>query len=233
MNRSQQTEPHSSDLLNKLNVLRAGVLGANDGIVSTAGLVIGVAGATTDSMTILATGLAGLLAGALSMGGGEYVSVSAQRDTEQAAIKKEAQELKTDYVGELDELTHIYCQKGLSVRLAREVAKELMDKDALAAHAEAELHINPRHYVNPYQAMFSSMFSFVSGALLPLLFITLLPESIKLLGTFTAVLIALIMTGWVSAYLGSTPCRPTIIRNTLVGMITMVVTYSVGTIFPL
>lgn len=229
----QQLEPHDKDLVNKLNVLRAGVLGANDGIVSTAGLVIGVAGATTDSMTILASGLAGLIAGALSMGGGEYVSVSTQRDTERAAIRKEAYELKTDYSRELDELTSIYQQKGLSASLARQVAVELMSKDALAAHAEAELNISPGDYANPWSAAFSSMFSFTCGAILPLLFIILLPEAIKILGTFIAVLLALMLTGFVSAYLGHAPCKPAIIRNVLVGMITMVVTYSVGHIIPL
>lgn len=233
MRRLQGQEPHHSDLLNKLNILRAGVLGANDGIVSTAGIVIGVAGATANNMTILASGLAGLLAGALSMAGGEYVSVSAQRDTERAAIKQEVHELKTDYAGELDELAEIYHQKGLSEKLARQVAIELMHKDALAAHAEAELHISPRHYVSPCKATLSSLFAFISGALLPLLFITLLPESIKIVGTFIAVLIALIVTGFVSAYLGNIPWKANILRNTVVGMITMLVTYTVGNIFPI
>lgn len=233
MKQSQHIEPHDKDLVNKLNVLRAGVLGANDGIVSTAGLVIGVAGATPDSMIILASGLAGLLAGALSMGGGEYVSVSTQRDTERAAIKKEADELTTDYAGELEELTTIYQQKGLSAPLAKQVAVELMNKDALAAHAEAELNISPGEYVNPWSAALSSMFSFTCGAVLPLLFIILLPEAIKILGTFIAVLLALMLTGFVSAYLGHAPSKPAIIRNVLVGLITMIITYSVGLIIPI
>lgn len=212
----------------KLNVLRAGVLGANDGIVSTAGLVIGVAGATSNTMTILVSGLAGLVAGALSMGGGEYVSVSTQKDTEKAVIEEEKARLKDDYEGEVDELTQIYVENGLSVDLSRRVAEELMEKDALAAHATAELGVNPDEYTNPWHAAFSSMASFSIGAILPVLSIILIPISIRVVFTVLAVFIALAVTGYVSAYLGGAPKRPAVIRNVFVGALTMMITYTVG-----
>ena len=136
-------ELHSGDISGRLNWLRAGVLGANDGIVSIAGLVVGVAGATSSRGVILTAGLAGLVAGALSMAGGEYVSVSTQRDTEQALLAKERWELEHLAEHELDELTEIYHSKGLSDQLARQVAIELTAHDALGAHAEAELGIDP------------------------------------------------------------------------------------------
>ncbi|MGX7419444.1 VIT1/CCC1 transporter family protein [Carnobacterium gallinarum] len=212
----------------QLNVLRAGVLGANDGIVSVAGIVIGVAGATAVTSTIFVSGLAGLVAGALSMAGGEYVSVSTQKDTEKAMIEKERLELKINYQGEVEELAQLYVEKGLSNELALQVSQELMEKDALEAHSEAELGLKLNDYANPWQAALSSMISFSLGAILPLLAITLLPESIRIYGTFLIVLVALAITGYTSAYLGKAPQKPAIVRNVLVGMLTMIVTYLVG-----
>lgn len=223
----------NKDITNRLNVLRAGVLGANDGIVSIAGLVIGVASAAHDTMTVFVAGLAGLVAGALSMAGGEYTSVSTQRDTEETAVRKEADEIETDYEGELQELADIYEKKGVSPRLAKEVAKELMDKDALAAHTEAEFNITLDEYVNPWSAALSSMFSFTCGAILPLLAITLLPIPIRVVVTFFIVLLALALTGYVSAYLGGAPKQKAVMRNVIVGMLTMIVTYLVGHFIPL
>lgn len=212
----------------KLNVLRAGVLGANDGIVSTAGIVIGVAGATTNTMTLVISGLAGLVAGALSMGGGEYVSVSTQKDTEKAAVELEKAELRDDYEGEVNELAKIYEKNGLSEELARKVAVELMNKDALKAHAAAELGVNPGDFVNPWHAAFSSMISFTIGAILPFLCIALIPGSMRVLFTVIAVLLALGLTGYISAKLGGAPAWPAILRNVLVGALTMTITYTVG-----
>ncbi|TGA96451.1 VIT family protein [Sporolactobacillus shoreae] len=212
----------------KLNVLRAGVLGANDGIVSTAGIVIGVAGATTNTMTLVISGLAGLVAGALSMGGGEYVSVSTQKDTEKAAVELEKAELRDDYEGEVNELAKIYEKNGLSEELARKVAVELMNKDALKAHAAAELGVNPGDFVNPWHAAFSSMISFTIGAILPFLCIALIPGSMRVLFTVIAVLFALGLTGYISAKLGGAPAWPAILRNVLVGALTMTITYTVG-----
>ncbi|WP_260444075.1 VIT1/CCC1 transporter family protein [Listeria rocourtiae] len=218
----------NSTMSQKLNILRAGVLGANDGIVSVAGIVIGVAGATTEVRTIFIAGIAGLVAGALSMAGGEYVSVSTQKDTEKAVINKEKAELANDYDGELEELADIYIEKGLSKDLAKQVATQLMEKDALAAHSEAELGLQLNDYANPWQAALSSLFSFAVGAVLPLLTILLLPPGVRIALTFIAVLIALALTGYISAYLGEAPKRNAVLRNMLVGMLTMLVTYGVG-----
>lgn len=217
-----------SGMNQRLNVLRAGVLGANDGIVSTAGIVIGVAGATTNTMTLVISGLAGLVSGALSMGGGEYVSVSTQKDTEKAVVAAEEAELKDDYEGEINELAKIYEKNGLSEELSRKVAIELMSKDALGAHAAAELGVNPADLVNPWHAAFSSMISFAIGAILPFLFIVLMPISVRVIFTVLAVLLALALTGFVSAKLGGAASWPAIARNVIVGALTMTITYTVG-----
>jgi VIT1/CCC1 family predicted Fe2+/Mn2+ transporter len=223
-------EEHHDDLAARLNWLRAGVLGANDGIVSTAGLVVGVAGATTDRSAILVAGLAGLVAGALSMAGGEYVSVSTQADTEQAALDLERWELENLPDDELEELTAIYEAKGLDRALAQQVAMNLTEKDALAAHAEAELGIDPDERTNPWHAAWSSMISFVVGALLPLLAITLPPVGWRVPVTFVAVTAALALTGLVSARLGEAPRRPAVLRNVGIGLLAMVVTFGVGSL---
>ena len=153
----------------RLNWLRAGVLGANDGIVSTAGLVIGVAAATTSRTAILTAGLAGLVAGAMSMAVGEYVSVSTQRDTEEALLVKERRELDEMPEFELGELTALYAAKGLTDEVADEVAVQLTAHDALAAHADIELGIDPDDLSNPWHAAFASFLAFTVGSLLPLI----------------------------------------------------------------
>src|SRR5438067_540913 len=156
-----QQEPHdAAGVTGRLNWLRAGVLGANDGVVSTASLVLGVAGATSSTSAILTAGLAGMFAGAMSMASGEYVSVSSQRDSEQALLEQERQELSEDPDAELAELTSIYQAKGLDRDLARHVAEQLSKHDALAAHAEAELGIDPEDLVSPWQAALASFLSF-------------------------------------------------------------------------
>ena len=166
-------EPHSGGTAGRLNWLRAAVLGANDGIVSVAGIVIGVAGATTSRGPIFTAGLAGLVAGAVSMALGEYVSVSSQRDSERAQIKQEKRELATSPEAELTELTALYEAKGLSAATARTVAVELSARGALAAHLDAELHIDPADIPSPVQAAGASALSFTSGAVLPMLAILL------------------------------------------------------------
>ena len=218
-------EPHQG-VGGKLNWLRAGVLGANDGIVSVAGIVVGVAGATTESTTILTAGIAGLVAGAFSMAGGEYVSVSTQRDTEQALLRLEKQELKTMPEAEERELAEIYEDKGLSPDLASRVARELTEKDALQAHAEAELGIDPDNLTSPWQAAWASLLAFSIGALLPILSIAL-----RVWACAAAVVVGLTLTGWVSARLGDANVGRAILRNVGVGALTMVVTYFVGVIF--
>ncbi|MBB2894414.1 VIT1/CCC1 transporter family protein [Flexivirga oryzae] len=228
-------EPHEGEqqdeaLSSRLNWLRAGVLGANDGIVSVAGIVAGVAGATTNRTQILIAGVAGLVAGALSMAAGEYVSVSTQRDSERAMIRKEKHELRELPEEELEELTQIYQSKGLRRELAAQVARELTEHDALAAHAEVELGIDPDELTNPWEAAGASFLSFTVGALIPLVAILLPAPGLRVPICFVAVAIALIVTGAVSARLGEAPARPAVIRNVLGGMLAMAITYGVGTL---
>ncbi|MGL4306169.1 MAG: VIT1/CCC1 transporter family protein [Mycobacteriaceae bacterium] len=221
-------EPHLDGMAAKLNWLRAGVLGANDGIISTAGLVIGVAAATVDRSTIFTAGIAGLTAGAVSMALGEYVSVSTQRDTEKALLEKERKELTEDPEEELTELIGLYQNKGLSLKTATQVAQELTEHDAFAAHIDAELGIDPLALTNPWQAAFSSAIAFTLGALLPLISILLPPESLRIPLTFIAVLTALAVTGIVSATLGDANRQRAVLRIVVGGALAMVVTYAIG-----
>ncbi|MBF6214113.1 VIT family protein [Nocardia puris] len=221
-------EPHGQGFATRLNWLRAGVLGANDGIVSTAGLVVGVAAATTNTTTLFTAGIAGLSAGALSMAVGEYVSVSTQRDSEQALLAKERKELRDYPDYELRELAEIYEAKGLTPQTARQVAEELTAHDAFTAHAEAELRLDPTELTNPWQAALSSAVSFTLGALLPLLAILLPPVTARIPVTFVTVLVALALTGSISARLGGSPRRKAIRRVVLGGALAMVITYGIG-----
>ncbi|MFD4663012.1 VIT family protein [Streptomyces halstedii] len=212
----------------RLNWLRAAVLGANDGVVSTAGLVVGVAGATGDRATLLTAGLAGLLAGSMSMAAGEYVSVSTQRDSERAALAQERRELEETPEDELDELTEMLEDKGLTARVAREAAVQLTARDALRAHAEVELGIDPDELTNPWHAAGASFLAFTVGALLPLLAIVLPPASLRLVVTVASVLAALAFTGWWSARLGAAPMGRAVLRNMGGGAVAMAVTYAAG-----
>jgi VIT1/CCC1 family predicted Fe2+/Mn2+ transporter len=178
----------------------------------------------------LTAGLAGLLAGSLSMAAGEYVSVSTQRDSEQAALDLERRELARTPEAELEELTGLYRQKGLSQELAHEVAVQLTRHDALAAHAETELGIDPDGLANPWHAAWASFLAFTAGALLPLLAMVLPPTSLRLPITVVSVLVALIACGWVSARMGGAPVRPAVLRNVLGGALAMAVTYGVGSL---
>ncbi len=223
-------EPHAEASASRMNALRAAVLGANDGIVSVAGLVMGVAGATTDRNTIFVAGVAGLVAGALSMGAGEYVSVSTQRDTERALIEKETRELEEEPEEELAELAGIYRQKGLSRELARQVAEELTAHDALGAHLEVELGIDRDDLTNPWHAAFASMIAFTVGALLPVLTILLFAPSLRAIVTLGAVALALAGTGLVSAKIGGAAVRPAVLRNMAGGTLAMAVTYAIGSL---
>ena len=212
----------------KLNWLRAGVLGANDGIVSTAGLVMGVAGATTDSNAILIAGIAGLVAGSISMAGGEYTSVSAQKDSEKAALNKERIELAENPELELRELAWFYQQKGLSNELAEQVAAELTAKDALKAHAEAELGIDSEQHASPGQAAISSFVAFAGGSLLPLLAVTGPWVDFRIQVTVAAVIASLAITGFVGARIGGAKSGKAILRNVVVSLLTMGITYAIG-----
>ncbi|GAB2972765.1 VIT1/CCC1 transporter family protein [Nocardioides montaniterrae] len=212
---------------NKLNWLRAGVLGANDGIVSVAGIVMGVAGATTDHSSILIAGIAALVAGALSMAAGEYVSVSTQRDAEVAIIEAERHDLARMPDEELDHLTEILQGKGLSHDVARSAAQELTDHDVLRAHAEFEFGLDIDDVTNPWNAALASMVSFTVGGLLPLLTI-LLPDPQRFYVTAVAVALALAITGWGSAKLGGARPMPAVMRNVLGGVFAMGVTLLIG-----
>lgn len=223
-------EPFPSDVGTRLNWLRAGVLGANDGIVSTAGLVIGVAAATTDRGDIFTAGLAGLAAGAMSMAVGEYVSVNTQRDSEESLLEKERWELHHLPEEELDELAGLYEQRGLTPELAREVAVQLTEHDALGAHAEVELGIDPHSLTNPWHAAWASFVAFTIGALLPLLAIILASESARIPVTVVAVVIALAITGALSAHLGHAAKRPAIARVVIGGLLAMAVTFAIGSL---
>jgi VIT1/CCC1 family predicted Fe2+/Mn2+ transporter len=215
-------------LATKLNWLRAGVLGANDGIVSTSGLVVGVAAATSDTGAIVTAGVAGLVAGAVSMALGEYVSVSTQRDTEQALVAQERGELERMPQAELRELVGLLEQRGLSPATSRTVAAELTEHDALAAHLELELGIDREQLANPWHAALSSAVAFTIGALLPLVAIVVPPPSVRIPVAFAAVLLALALTGAVSAQLGGSPKPPAMLRLVVGGALAMLVTYGIG-----
>ncbi|MEV7605533.1 VIT family protein [Paenarthrobacter sp. NPDC089322] len=221
-------EPHRDDLAHRLNWLRAGVLGANDGIVSVAAIVVGVAGATTNTGSILAAGTAGLVGGAVSMALGEYVSVSSQRDTQKSLIEKERRELAEQPEEELSELAAIYEAKGLTPRTARTVAEELTKHDALAAHLSAELNIQEEDIVSPWNAAFASAVAFTLGAVLPMLAILLPPPEMRVPLTFVAVLLALAITGAVGAWIGGAPKFRAAARVVTGGALALAATFTIG-----
>lgn len=224
-------EPHRQGLAQRLNWLRAGVLGANDGIVSTAAVVVGVASATSEVLPVLLAGSAALVGGAISMALGEYVSVSSSRDTERALIEKERRELLDDPEGELAELVGLYEQQGLSHATATRVAEELTQKDALKAHLSVELGIDQDDVVNPWHAALASAVAFVVGALLPMATILLLPHPARIIATFVAVLIALAVTGYLAAWIGGASRGKAVIRTIVGGAIALVATFLVGSLF--
>ena len=226
-----RNEPHQGGISLRLNWLRAGVLGANDGIVSTAGLVVGVAGATASRGAIYTAGISGLVAGAVAMALGEFVSVSSQRDTERALLDKERHELAQDPAAELAELAAIYEAKGMSAATARTVAAELTEHDAFGAHVEAELRLDPEALTSPHAASIASGISFSAGAALPLLAILLTPAAVRVPVTFVVVLLSLAMTGALSATLGGASPRRAVIRIVVGGALGMLITYLVGRTF--
>ena len=189
-----------------------------------------MAGATAARSAILTAGLAGLSAGSLAMASGEYVSVSSQRDSERALLARERRELAEAPQAELAELALLYQARGLAPGLARQVAEQLTAHDPLAAHADAELDIDPQQLTSPWHAAGASFLSFAGGALLPLLAITIMPSAARLAVTFIVVLAALVATGAASAALGRAPRGPAIVRNVLGGALAMGVTYGIGSL---
>jgi vacuolar iron transporter family protein len=221
-------ERHRSE---RIGWLRAAVLGANDGIVSTASLVLGVAAAEATRHDVLVAGVAGLVAGALSMAAGEYVSVSSQADTEQADLKREKHELATEPQAEENELTSIYVRRGLEPELARTVAQQLTVKGALAAHARDELGLTEQLAARPLQAALASAATFAVGAGVPVLAIVLLPTTALVLGVSLVSLLCLVVLGAMAARIGGAPMLIGAARVTIWGVLAMVATAAVGTLF--
>ena len=215
----------------KLSWLRAAVLGADDGLVSLSSILVGVAGASNSISFILTAGVAALVAGALAMGVGEYVSVSSERDTEKALLEKELFELENNPEAELGELALLYEKKGLSKDTARTVAKELTAHDVFAAHAHIELGIDPDNLTNPWHAAYASVLSFLAGGVIPVLAMVIFPASIRIPVTFITALIALFFIGALSALAGGAKKTTAIIRVVLGGVLAMAITFIVGKIF--
>lgn len=222
------TEQH---LVSRIGWLRAAVLGANDGVVSTASLVIGVAAAEASKEAILVAGVAGLVAGAMSMAAGEYVSVSSQSDTEKADIARETRELREQPEFEREELTAIYVGRGLSPDLAAQVTEQLMAKDALGAHARDELGISEVTTARPVQAALASAATFAVGAILPLIVVLLSPLSSVIAVVATASLFFLAALGAASASAGGASMLKPVLRVTFWGALAMAATAAVGALF--
>jgi VIT1/CCC1 family predicted Fe2+/Mn2+ transporter len=218
----------SGQILSRLNWLRAGVLGANDGIVSTAAIIFGVAGASAAHSTVMLAGMAAVAAGALSMAAGEYVSVATQRDLEIAELARQKADLERDPERELQVLARLFEQRGVEPQLAMDVSRQMSAKDALAVHARAELGIDPDAVTNPWAAAFASLVAFTIGGLIPIVAMMLSPRAAEIWVTGAAVVIAMALTGAVSARLGRMPLVPSIVRNVAGGVLAMAITYGLG-----
>ena len=215
-------------LARRLNWLRAGVLGANDGIVSTAGIVMGVAGATVESGPILIAGVASLVAGSISMAGGEYASVSAQRDSEMAALAKERKELSDNPEQELSELASYYRNRGISEKLSLDIARELSSTDPMRAHAEAELRISSDEHVSPKAAAVASFIAFALGSVLPIVAIAGPWIEYREIATVGSAVVALALTGYFGAKIGKAKPLRAVARNVVVSLLTMGIAYAIG-----
>ena len=218
-------------LAQRINVLRASVMGANDGILSVAGIVVGVAGAATSSFAIFISGIAGMIAGTVSMAMGEYVSVNTQKDAQRKAIETQTVALDNDYDGEYRFIRDKYVATGINPELADQATKEMMEKDPLKATVRERFGFNVGEYTNPFSAAIASMISFPTGSILPLVSISLLPRQWRVIGTFLAVVVALSITGYIAAILGNANRRNGTVRNVVAGILTMLVTYGIGHLF--
>lgn len=227
-NLSLHRETHSVD---RIGWLRAAVLGANDGIVSTASLIVGVAAAAEGRSAVMLAGIAGLVAGAMSMAAGEYVSVSSQADTERADLEKERSELATMPDAEHEELVGIYMARGLPAELAEQVARTLEKEDILKVHARDELGIVEAHHARPVQAAVTSALTFAAGAALPLIVAALLPLAQMPIGVSAASLLFLMLLGALGARAGGAPMLPAVVRVTFWGAVAMAATYAIGGLF--
>ncbi|MCF6514701.1 VIT family protein [Lactobacillus sp. S2-2] len=229
--KNKKTSKKEGNLDDKLNNLRAGVLGSNDGILTVVGVLFSVAVATPNQFTIFIAGLSDLLACAFSMSSGEYASVSSQRDTEKAAVQNEKKILKNDFDQELQTTQEFYTNRGVNQETAREIAVDLLNKKPLETIIDIKYDIKINKYLNPWSAALSSLISASLGGILPLLAMTLLPIGLKWPGTILAVIIAVALTGFLSAKLGDGLVKIAIYRNIIVGIITMIIHYSIGKIF--
>ena len=225
---SHHTERHNT---HRIGWLRAAVLGANDGVLSTSSLVIGIAASNVTHGAILVSGVAGLVAGSMSMAAGEYVSVSSQSDTEKADTDVERRELAEDEVGERAELAAIYRRRGLGAALAKEVARQLMEKDALGAHVRDELGISPHLKARPLQAAFTSAITFALGAAVPVVAVALVPEKHLIPYVAGVSLVFLAALGSIAAKAGGAPIAAGALRVTFWGALAMAVTAAVGALF--
>lgn len=215
-------------LAQKVNILRASVMGANDGIISIAGIVIGVAAATNNAYSILISGLSGTLAGMISMCMGEYVSVSTQKDSQKMALISERQRLDDQYQEEFNYVQQKYEDQDIDPKLAKQATKKLMDKDALSTVVQERYGFNPKEFTSQYAAAIASFISFPTGSVLPMLAVTLAPAESRILATAIAVLIALLITGYCAAILSNSNRLKSSIRNAIAGLLTMGVTYIIG-----
>lgn len=231
LQRRPDLPPPVESMTSKLNWLRAGVLGGNDGIVSTSALMVGVAGAGTSVAGVLTAGVAAMVAGAFSMGVGEYVSVSSQRDSERAAIRRERAKLEADPDGQVDQLAHMYEERGLEPATAHQVAVELTAGDPLRAHLDVEYKLDPDDLNNPWAAAISSAIAFTLGSLIPLLAALLSPASWMPWSIVVATVTALLLTGFVSARIGASSKRAAMLRVLIGGVIALAATWFIGSLF--
>lgn len=222
---------HKQTMEERLNTLRAGVLGSNDGILTVVGVLVSVAAATTDQFTILIAGLSDLLACAFSMASGEYASVSTQKDTERAAVAKEEGLLKTDWDGEVSAVRAYHQEKGLSEKTAQSIAEDLMVKAPLKTIVRVKYDIELGHYLNPWDAAFASLFAAALGGILPLMAMILAPAGLKWYATILAVILSSALTGYISSKLGNGLVKVAVIRNIVIGLITITIHYGVGRLF--
>lgn len=219
------------NLAEKINVMRASVMGANDGILSVAGIVIGVAGATSNNRAIILSGLSGMLAGTVSMAMGEYVSVSTQRDSEKHALAKESRALDDHYQRGFDFIQGKYTATGIAPALAEQATREMLSKDSVNVAVRERYGFDPHEKASAFAAAIASMISFPTGSILPLVAINFFPPAIKIVATVIAVIVALAITGYTAAVLGNANRGKAMLRNVVSGVITMLVTYGIGSLF--
>lgn len=212
----------------RANTLRAGVLGANDGILTVVGVLFSVAAATTNQFTIFIAGLSDLLACAFSMASGEYASVSSQKDTEKAVVAEESRLLETDPVGEKQAVTDYYVARGVTAETAGQIADQLLHEDALGTVIRVKYGLKKDHYMNPWYAAFASLVSAASGGIFPLFAMTVAPVAWQWPATILAVILSVSLTGYLSAKLGNGLVKNAMIRNVVVGIITMIIHYGIG-----